>query len=70
MERAVTVTGMECGGITPIGLPADWPVLVDGRVTESSLLVIESRVCHSEIPLRSRPLACLPGASVLDGLGV
>ena len=32
MERAVALTGMEYGGITPIGLPADWPVLVDGRV--------------------------------------
>ena len=27
MERAVTLTGMEYGGITPIGLPADWPLL-------------------------------------------
>ena len=31
MERAVELTGMEYGGITPIGLPAGWPVLVDAR---------------------------------------
>src|SRR6201991_3468613 len=32
MDDAVRLTGMEYGGITPIGLPADWPVLVDARV--------------------------------------
>ena len=30
MDDAVALTGMEYGGITPIGLPADWPVLVEG----------------------------------------
>ena len=35
MDEAVALTGMEYGGITPIGLPADWPVLVDrGARTE------------------------------------
>ena len=29
MDEAVALTGMEYGGITPIGLPKDWPVLVD-----------------------------------------
>ena len=28
MDVAVAETGMEYGGITPIGLPADWPLLV------------------------------------------
>src|SRR6266436_9280542 len=26
MDTAVKLTGMEYGGITPIGLPADWPI--------------------------------------------
>lgn len=29
---AVAATGMEYGGITPVGLPGDWPVLVDAQV--------------------------------------
>src|SRR4051812_18088539 len=29
MDEAVRLTGMEYGGITPIGLPVDWPILVD-----------------------------------------
>ena len=32
MDEAVALTGMEYGGITPIGLPADWPILVDAAV--------------------------------------
>src|SRR5689334_23237316 len=27
MDEAVEITGMAYGGITPIGLPADWPIL-------------------------------------------
>jgi prolyl-tRNA editing enzyme YbaK/EbsC (Cys-tRNA(Pro) deacylase) len=34
MEEAVEATGMEYGGITPIGLPGDWPVLVDAAVVD------------------------------------
>ena len=30
-ERAVAESGMEYGGITPIGLPASWRLLVDAR---------------------------------------
>src|SRR3954453_1175015 len=32
MDDAVALTGMEYGGITPIGLPEGWPVLVDAAV--------------------------------------
>src|SRR6266540_3022044 len=32
MDEAVRLTGMEYGGITPIGLPESWPILVDSRV--------------------------------------
>ena len=34
MDDAVALSGMEYGGITPIGLPADWPVLVDRAVLD------------------------------------
>ena len=40
MERAVGLTGMEYGGITPVGLPAGWPVLVDRRVAEADVVLI------------------------------
>ncbi|MDN5762805.1 MAG: hypothetical protein L0H41_10865, partial [Microlunatus sp.] len=37
MDDAVSQTSMEYGGITPIGLPAGWPILVDAEVTVATL---------------------------------
>jgi prolyl-tRNA editing enzyme YbaK/EbsC (Cys-tRNA(Pro) deacylase) len=70
MERAVTLTGMEYGGITPIGLPPDWPLLVDRRVIVQAMVVIGSGVRRSKILLPGDVLAQLPAADVLDGLAV
>lgn len=70
MERAVESTGMEYGGITPIGLPASWPLLVDARVTETEVVIIGSGVRRSKILLPGRLLGELPAARVVDGLGV
>jgi prolyl-tRNA editing enzyme YbaK/EbsC (Cys-tRNA(Pro) deacylase) len=68
MERAVSLTGMEYGGITPIGLPPDWPLLVDQRVIGQAMVVIGSGVRRSKILLPGDVLAQLPGADVVDGL--
>ena len=70
MDRAVELTGMEYGGITPIGLPPDWPLLVDRRVTGQAMVVIGSGVRRSKILLPGELLAQLPTAKVIDGLGV
>jgi prolyl-tRNA editing enzyme YbaK/EbsC (Cys-tRNA(Pro) deacylase) len=68
-ELAVTETGMEYGGITPIGLPANWPVLVDAAVAAAPRVVIGSGLRRSKLTLPGAVLAGLPGAEVLDGLG-
>ena len=70
MAEAVSMTAMEYGGITPIGLPKDWPVLVDAAVAAAPAVVIGSGVRHSKIVLPGRALAGLPGAVVLDRLGL
>ena len=70
MERAVDLTGMEYGGITPIGLPAGWPVLVDRRVAETAVVLIGSGVRRSKILLPGALLGRLPQAEVIDGLGI
>jgi prolyl-tRNA editing enzyme YbaK/EbsC (Cys-tRNA(Pro) deacylase) len=69
-ERATSLTGMEYGGVTPIGLPADWPVLVDRRVVATEVVVIGSGVRRSKILLPGLLLAKLPAAEIIDGLGV
>jgi prolyl-tRNA editing enzyme YbaK/EbsC (Cys-tRNA(Pro) deacylase) len=68
MAEAVELTGMEYGGITPIGVPASWPVLVDAAVVAAPLVVIGSGVRRSKIVLPGRALADLPTAMVIDGL--
>jgi len=68
MDDAVRLTGMEYGGITPIGLPQDWPVLVDARVVAMPHVIIGSGVRHSKISIAGPALGALPGAQVIDGL--
>ena len=53
-DRAVEETGMEYGGITPVGVPSTWPVLVDARVAEIELAIIGSGIRGIEaVPARS-----------------
>ena len=69
MDRAVAETGMEYGGITPVGLPG-WPVLVDARVAELPVAVIGSGLRRSKLILPGAVLAALPDAEVVEGLGL
>ncbi|MEO6019206.1 MAG: YbaK/EbsC family protein [Knoellia sp.] len=65
-DDAVSLTGMEFGGITPIGLPAEWPVLIDAAVVAAGPVVIGSGVRHSKILVDGAALAQLPMAEVLE----
>jgi prolyl-tRNA editing enzyme YbaK/EbsC (Cys-tRNA(Pro) deacylase) len=65
-EDAVGSTGMEYGGITPIGVPAAWPVLVDEAVAQAGLVVIGSGIRGSKLLLDGADLAKLPSATVLE----
>ena len=65
-EEAVRRTGMEFGGITPLGLPGDWPVLVDSAVVAAGEVVIGSGIRGSKVLLDGQVLAAVPGAEVLD----
>jgi len=69
MDVAVAETGMEYGGITPLGLPAGWPTLVDAAVAACRDAVIGSGVRWSKLLLPGEVLARLPGAVVLADLG-
>lgn len=64
-EEATGLTGMEFGGITPIGLPADWPVLVDERVAAAGPVVIGAGVRGAKLLVDGSALASLPNATVL-----
>jgi prolyl-tRNA editing enzyme YbaK/EbsC (Cys-tRNA(Pro) deacylase) len=70
VDAVTAATGMEYGGITPIGLPASWPVLVDPLVAKAPTVVIGSGIRGSKLWLPGHLLADLPGAQVLPGLGL
>jgi prolyl-tRNA editing enzyme YbaK/EbsC (Cys-tRNA(Pro) deacylase) len=69
MDDAVELTGMEYGGITAIGLPDGWPLLVDAAVAAAPAVVIGSGIRGSKLALPGELAARLPGAEVVDGLG-
>nr|WP_231126724.1 YbaK/EbsC family protein [Motilibacter aurantiacus] len=69
MDAAVSLTGMEYGGITPVGLPAGWAIYVDVAVASSPRVVVGSGIRGSKLWLPGAALAALPGAEVVEGLG-
>jgi prolyl-tRNA editing enzyme YbaK/EbsC (Cys-tRNA(Pro) deacylase) len=69
MDRAVEESGMEYGGITPLGVPATWRVFVDSAVRDMEVAIIGSGVRRSKLLLTGELLAEIPRAEVIDGLG-
>lgn len=67
-ERAVEETGMEHGGITPVGLPREWRILVDDRVPRIDRAVIGSGTRRSKLVVPGDVLARLPGVEVVADL--
>ena len=59
---------MEYGGITPIGLPAGWPIYVDARVAAAGLVIVGSGVRRSKLVLPGGALGDLPDAEVVEDL--
>lgn len=66
MDKATSLTGMEYGAINPIGLPADWPILVDSDATMLEHAIIGSGIRKSKLLVSGKLLASLPNAKVLD----
>ena len=69
-EQAVRETGMEYGGITPVGLPPAWRVLADASLTTLPVVVLGSGLRRSKLLLPGALLAELPRVEVVEGLGV
>jgi prolyl-tRNA editing enzyme YbaK/EbsC (Cys-tRNA(Pro) deacylase) len=69
VDAAVELTGMAYGGITPLGLPAAWPVLLDPAVAAAPELVIGSGLRTSKLLIPGPTLAALPTAETTENLG-
>ncbi|HEY5515276.1 MAG TPA: YbaK/EbsC family protein [Pengzhenrongella sp.] len=76
-ERATEMSGMEYGGITPVGLPETWRLLVDSRVVTATtdpgtrgVVIIGSGLRRSKLALPGSLLAGLPRAEVVADLAI
>jgi len=66
IDTAVNLSKMEFGAITPIGLPADWHILVDENAAELEQIIIGSGIRKSKLLISGSLLASLPNAKVLS----
>ena len=66
-EDTVAVTGMQIGGVTPFGLPADLAVWVDARVMERRRIILGGGSRDRKVYAEPNVLTAI-GAEVVDGL--
>ena len=64
------LTGMEIGGVTPFGLPADLPILVDSRVMEPDWIILGGGNRSSKVRVPPSALEALPAVRVIVALAV
>ncbi|GHH78855.1 YbaK/EbsC family protein [Promicromonospora soli] len=71
MDRAVADSDMEYGGITPVGLPEGYRVLVDSRFAEEGTSALMGSGVRRSKLLMPGPLLCaMPGVEVVEDLGI
>lgn len=68
MDEAVEETGMEYGGITPLGLPAAWQILVDDRVVATDQIVVGAGLRKAKLVVPGALVASISGVQVLTDL--
>ncbi|MGI9607784.1 MAG: YbaK/EbsC family protein [Acidimicrobiales bacterium] len=66
-EATVALTGMEIGGVTPFGLPADLPLWIDARVMDRERIVLGGGGRDRKV-LAAPAILTAIGGEVVDGL--
>jgi prolyl-tRNA editing enzyme YbaK/EbsC (Cys-tRNA(Pro) deacylase) len=67
-ELTRELTGMQIGGVTPFGMPADIPIWIDAAVMERSSVVVGGGSRAAKVVGPPSMLAQLPNAEVVEGL--
>jgi prolyl-tRNA editing enzyme YbaK/EbsC (Cys-tRNA(Pro) deacylase) len=67
-EETKRITGMELGGVTPPGLPADLPLWVDARVMERPFVILGAGTRSAKIKVSPDYFLKLPQTEVVEGL--
>ena len=67
-EETRRITGMELGGVTPPGLPADLPLWVDARVMARPFVILGAGTRSAKVKIGPDYFLTLPQAEVVEGL--
>ena len=68
-EQTLEITGMELGGVTPIGLPNQLPIYVDQRVVAREWVIIGGGARNIKIKLSPQVLTTV-GAKIISDLAL
>ena len=69
-EITKELTGMEIGGVTPVGLPVDLPIWIDSLVMETRKVIIGAGSRSAKIYLSPDNLLRFPNTHIVDGLSM
>ena len=67
-ELTLELTTMEIGGVTPFGLPATMPVLVDSDVLTRRSIILGGGNRTSKLRIDPVALELIPNVEIIDGL--
>ena len=67
-DEMLAITGMELGGVTVFGLPADLPIWVDARVMERESIILGGGSRSWKVAAPPAILGALPGVEIVEGL--
>jgi prolyl-tRNA editing enzyme YbaK/EbsC (Cys-tRNA(Pro) deacylase) len=57
---------MEYGGVTPIGLPKEWPLLIDDAIMQHETVVAGGGIRGSKLAIKTSSLRSLPNVTIID----
>ena len=69
-EKTKELTGMEIGGVTPVGLPEDIPIWIDDLVMKVPKVIIGGGSREAKIYLAPENLLKFPNTHVVEGLSM
>ena len=69
-EQTIDMTGMELGGVTPIGVPSSLAVWIDARVMDCENIILGGGNRTSKLILPPDQLLKLPNAELVENLAL
>ncbi|MDW3214051.1 MAG: YbaK/EbsC family protein [Ilumatobacteraceae bacterium] len=67
-DETAEMTGMQIGGVTPYGLPAELPIWIDRRIMDVPNVIVGGGSRDRKLLVSPESLAALPGAEIVTDL--